>query len=406
MPAWDNAIGVLQTQLAGDPELAGKLTTNLRSARILAEGSLRPDLFQALSWPSTPEEYLAYLGTMATTIPSEDQSVDTWKLDGYSAEVFDRLCHFYWLLDPQTDAAHKGLKVYDLQSYEKGDFSFADWIVAYNNEWGAFLNDPASLTPESLASFKAVEPYHVGDSSDYEAQWTCFNDFFSRQLNPGLRPVADPTLNTTITSPADCTYKQDYAIDEEGNVESVTLKKTHTIGSVEDLLAGSDYAEDFEGGTFVHYFLSPYDYHRFHAPVSGRCLECRPIQAQNYLAVQLKDGQFDAPDSSKDGYEFNQARGILVIDTNTVSDPAQRIGKVAVVPIGMAQVSSVHMTAPEGMPIEKGAEFGHFAFGGSDIILLFEKNPNLYLRRNDDMGQPIHFLEGQASAYWQGKPAP
>ena len=41
-------------------------------------------------------------------------------------------------------------------------------------------------------------------------------------------------------------------------------------------------------------------------------------------------------------------------------------------PIGMAQVSSVTMSAEAGAALTKGEEFGYFAFGGSDIVMLFE----------------------------------
>ena len=43
-----------------------------------------------------------------------------------------------------------------------------------------------------------------------------------------------------------------------------------------------------------------------------------------------------------------------------------------VLPIGMAQVSSVNLTAEVGAMLAKGEEFGFFSFGGSDIVMLFE----------------------------------
>ena len=49
------------------------------------------------------------------------------------------------------------------------------------------------------------------------------------------------------------------------------------------------------------------------------------------------------------------------------------VGMVAVVPVGMAQVSSVNMIAVPGSQLLKGDEFGYFMFGGSDIIMLYQK---------------------------------
>jgi len=45
---------------------------------------------------------------------------------------------------------------------------------------------------------------------------------------------------------------------------------------------------------------------------------------------------------------------------------------VAVLPIGMAQVSSVNLSTEVGAILAKGEEFGYFTFGGSDIIVMFE----------------------------------
>ncbi len=53
------------------------------------------------------------------------------------------------------------------------------------------------------------------------------------------------------------------------------------------------------------------------------------------------------------------------------------IGLVAVLPIGMSQVSSVVMTAEVGVTVRKGEELSYFQFGGSDIIVVFEAKSNV-----------------------------
>lgn len=53
------------------------------------------------------------------------------------------------------------------------------------------------------------------------------------------------------------------------------------------------------------------------------------------------------------------------------------MGLVAVLPIGMAQVSSVPLTVKPGQVVEKGAEISYFQSGGSDIIMIFEKAANV-----------------------------
>jgi phosphatidylserine decarboxylase len=76
---------------------------------------------------------------------------------------------------------------------------------------------------------------------------------------------------------------------------------------------------------------------------------------------------FDAPDTA--GYQFCQARGLIVLDT--------AIGLVTVLPMGVAQVSSIILTAEVGTTLRKGEEISYFQFGGSDIVCVFEERSNV-----------------------------
>lgn len=149
------------------------------------------------------------------------------------------------------------------------------------------------------------------------------------------------------------------------------------------MLQDSPYGDRFAGGTFVHYMLPPSAYHRFHTPVAGRVLESRVVQGSVYMQVDVSDGRFDSVDRTESGYEFFQTRGILVLDTAGAGGDVEDVGLVGVVPVGMSHVASVVMTAGEGTDLPKGAEFGYFEFGGSDIILLFEREVSLDVDTSD-----------------------
>lgn len=399
------------------PGLQDRLVASLNTAKDKVQASLNKDLYNAIDdtfdgngWPETIESYYDYLDRYVKLVPDESNDPNyptAWKSNdqrnGYNQKIYDLLCQFYYLVD-QEDA--------EGQTMQDND-DFANWLVEFARDWGSFLDTEESLTPESLQSFKRDRMYNFHLYSDDEPNWKTFNNFFYREFNGAsepdeitpLRPIAEPGNNSTIVSPADCTYKMRYNIDDSGNVvhtngrnAKVTLKHTHTIGKVTDLLADGEYADDFNGGTFVHYFLSPFDYHRFHTPVGGKVLDIRDVQGKVYLNVKISGDQFDAPDGGGNGYEFVQARGILIIDTGT------EVGKVAILPIGMCQVSGVDMyTDLQDQQVVKGQEFGKFRFGGSDIIMLFQKNPDLYLFEKDPGHSPVHFQYGQTAAYWNLK---
>lgn len=412
----DEVVEKLKTILNDHPEMRVALLASLKAANDSAKRNLNPDLYQAINdefkgngWPVTIPAYYDYLDLYVRIVPNESNDPNypnAWKSNGqqngYNQKVYDLLCQFYWLIDQKIPGTNR-----TMQSFE----SFAAWLVDFAKAWGSFLDTEPSLTKESLHSFKYDTMYNYPLYADNEKNWHTFNNFFYREFNNAdpktgispLRPIAEPDNNKTIVSAADCTFKENYPIDKEGNVldvegekTKITLKHTHTIGTVDELLDNSSYAKDFYGGTFIHYFLSPFDYHRFHTSVSGKVLEIKAVPGKVYLSVNLTDdGQWDAPDSATDGYEFTQARGIVIVDAGA------DVGKVAIIPIGMCQVSGVDMYEQlKGKTVPKGQEFGKFKFGGSDIILLFEKAPkDLYMFKEDPSHNPIHFQYGQTAVY-------
>ncbi len=368
----EHAIVFISEKANYEPNFLELLIASLKKAKSNAQSNLDSQLFNALSWPVDIIEYVTYLKEFACWIPQQSDN-PAWRdpKTGNSQEVYDRLCHFYYLIDQEVGPNNSTI----VQNIDW----FSKWLVDYANLWGSFLDTTASFNDDVLESFIKYSPkYRVQDSMidgkpNRPGGWQTFNQFFSRELNPGLRPIANPKDNSVITAPADCTYRMMYQIDTNSTIPEITVKKTHKFASIPDLLKDSRYANSFANGTFVHYFLGPYSYHRFHTPVAGILKECYAVQGLTYLEVNLENNQFDAPDNSEGGYEFSQARGIVTIDTT--NSPYGDMGIVAVIPVGMCQVSSVNMTAEAGedVTVEKGDEFGYFLFGGSDIILLFQE---------------------------------
>ena len=254
-----------------------------------------------------------------------------------------------------------------------------------------------------------------------------FNQFFARDIRPGRRPVDSPSDDSVIVSPADSVCQGQWKIDKDLNIvvedekkkdeprfdgtcldspeiesRSVVKRKNASKPSkeknyvkvkgiyynIKELLADSPYKDKFKNGVFMHSFLNTYDYHRFHAPVGGFVREAKTItksettQTKVVLYVDIKNRKFDAADPA--GYQFQQARGLLIIESPLV-------GFVAVLPIGMAQVSSVTIFAEEGMKIAKGDQFGYFTFGGSDMVILFQEGVNISAIKNSKylVGRPI-----------------
>jgi len=321
----------LKRLLDAHPDWAEMLEHSIAEAKAEA---VRQKAWGAELLPGDLPGYFKYLHRAVHWIPCENTR----------REVFYHLCMFYWLLD-QPDGK-------ELQKNEE----FVVWMRHFADDWGSFLDTPKSAA--HLDTFLNDPDYAMWQYQIPPGGFRSFNEFFRRLMKPGLRPVAGATCDRVITSPADSTFQQKFRITPGSEV---VVKFTHKY-KIADLLEGSPYRDAFAGGLFAHAFLGPNDFHRFAAPVRGTVLECRAIQQAVYLGVDIKDGEWQATDDTD--YQFQQTRGLIIQDSP--------VGLVATLPIGMAQVSSVNMTAVEGSYLEKGGEFGFFQFGGSDIIMLFQ----------------------------------
>lgn len=338
------------------PEHAGHEPI-VEELRLLLER--RPDLAKALETSLAKADYrgirglpryFKFLDELATLVPTE-------------RDLMPHMREFYYLISLSPGNV--------LQT----DPAFSRWTVRFAEAWGSFLDTPESA--RGLGSFLKDPAYHVDDYFQAPSGWRTFNQFFAREVKPGRRPVEAACDDAVVVSPADSVHQGAWLIDSDATIHVKGLRL-----AIRDLLAGSPYRDRFKGGTFIHAFLDVNDYHRYHAPVGGKVLECRKIPGRVSLEV-WKDSGGALRDRDGTGYQFTQDRGLLVLDSP--------LGLVAVLPIGMAQVSSVNLVAEPGAVLSKGELFGFFLFGGSDIITLFEPG-----RVDITAKEGTHYRQGRA----------
>ena len=278
------------------------------------------------------DTFLAYLDELVTFVPTE-------------REVVPLCLKFYYVINQAPEDA--------LNS----DDRFNAWMKQLVQAWGEFLDTPASAA--GIETFMAANNYRIDDYFAGPSGWQTFNQFFAREVRPGKRPIAAPLDDTVVVSPADAVFMGQWPIDEDSNITVKGVK-----WAISELLGDSRYADAFANGIYTHSFLYIDDYHRYHVPVGGVVKEVRNISGKVYMDVRRNpDGSLDVVDG--DTYQFNQERGLVVVDS-------PEVGLVAVLPIGMAYVSSVNLTPTVGANLQKGDEFGYFLFGGSDIVTVFQ----------------------------------
>ena len=318
----------------------------------------------------TVEDWCAYVERFAHSMPW--QGMDIGEERSFFRRIDQNIGYFYFLLDQPIDALRDKGYIYPSLQYEP---RVAAWLVEYNKAWGEWLSGPESWNDSYYQLARTDERFEL-DTDRYESpdNWHSWNDFFARRLNAKwLNKCQNGKCpNGKLVSPCDG------VIAEEG------LIKTVTINNWLDLLGDSPYREVFAGGETTHIILDVFDYHRFHMPCDGTVLECKTIQGIHagggVIIWDEAETRYRYEQCGVTDFQMLETRGVLVMDTSD-------FGKIALVAVGVQQVSSVLWTHPAltnrksliANRIHQGEELGLFKFGGSDIVLFFEPGKAPYI---------------------------
>lgn len=219
----------------------------------------------------------------------------------------------------------------------------------FSHWYGWRMNRLASS--EKIAPFieqYGLDPHEFADSTD---SYQTFNEFFFRKLKSTARPI-DPNPDS-IVFPADGRH---LAFANAAEISSVFVKGQRF--DLAALLGSNELAKKYAAGALLLSRLCPVDYHRFHFPVAGTPQSTQVINGPLFSVSPIALRQ-------NLGYFWQNKRTITPLET-------AHCGTVLLLEIGATCVGSILQTYRMGEPIEKGAEKGYFAFGGSSTILLFE----------------------------------
>lgn len=194
--------------------------------------------------------------------------------------------------------------------------------------------------------------------------------FFTRRLRDGLRPIdSDPT---TLISPVDGRISQLGHIEDDSSL----LQAKGKYFSLSELLGSDEDARPFIGGTFATLYLSPRDYHRIHAPVSGHILSMRYLPGQllpvNPFAVRNFDSLFPRNERLVTFMRSEQGPRVAVVKVG-----ATCVGRISLTYDDLItnQSNNLHRPLtrhyPTPIPAERGVELGAFNLG-STVILIIE----------------------------------
>ncbi|MGB5653079.1 MAG: phosphatidylserine decarboxylase [Robiginitalea sp.] len=361
----------LITLLDNDPALKAMLEASIAKAK-----AINPD--RNTNPVQTLEEYYEFITWAETTMPWALLEKETYP------EIFDNIfqgfCVFYFLIDqPLPELEGKGLVNNSLQYYGP----FAKWLTTFSKTWGNYLDTEASWN-EAHYQLALNDPNFGLQHGWYEdpSNWKTFNEFFARYLKSSeMRPIASVDVDSVVVAFADSQPQGVWAIDGNSNLvdQAGVPVKSATLKSVSALIGDhSAYKEAFANGTLTHSFLNVNDYHRYHFPLGGTVKELRIIQGINPTGGQLwwdsENKRYAFNPTAKTGWQSVETRGSLILET-------EDYGLVALLPIGMGVVGSVNFEGnlTPGTTVAKGDMLGHFAFGGSDFVMIFQEHVQFQL---------------------------
>ncbi|KGM95202.1 phosphatidylserine decarboxylase [Clostridium novyi A str. 4552] len=256
-------------------------------------------------------------------------------------------------------------KIYDIEKVA-GD-NYLKWIYSspvglnflelmvkkkfFSKVYGKYCDSKHSSKKVSkfINEFDINEKEFILKKSDFKS----FNDFFYRKLKTNARPIIYD--ENTLISPADGRLfaYENIDIDNLIQVKGLTY-------SLDELLKNRELAKKYIGGTCLLFRLAPVDYHRFHFIDDGICEESIKISGSYYsvnpIALEKVPKLFC---ENKREYSIFHSK---------------HFGDVLYVDVGATCVGSIIQTYNANEHVLKGQEKGYFKFGGSTIILFFEKD--------------------------------
>lgn len=238
------------------------------------------------------------------------------------------------------------------------------WFSSLYGFW-ADRRRSAREIPSFLTRF-GLDP---GEFLDPPESFRTFNEFFSRRLRPGARPLAPG--DDTVLFPADGRH----LLVPDLSVDSIIYAKGRRF-DLATLLGDRKLADRFRGGSAVLSRLCPTDYHRFHFPLAGDCGQPRLINGSLYSVNPLALAR--------------SLRYLLENKRRVTEVRHPGFGSYLFLEIGATNVGTIVDTASPG-PVEKGAEKGYFRFGGSMVATLFP--PGCFLADADLAGQSAAGIE-------------
>jgi phosphatidylserine decarboxylase len=247
----------------------------------------------------------------------------------------------------------------------------------------ARVEAPDPIVRAALRVYCRVYGVELSDYVVPPGGFATFDDFFTRKIRPGSRPIdPDPAA---LLSPADGRLEDLGRIEERSRL---TVKGRPY--DVAELLGDPGARSEFAGGSYAIVYLSPRDYHRVHAPISGEVTALRHIGGTlfpvNSIGLRHVPNLF-ARNERVVCHQRSERHGRVV----SILVGAIGVGRISVsfddsVLTNSGRQDGLRVYADNPPWLERGQELGMFHLGSTVIVLVA---PGTNLELIADRGQQV-----------------
>jgi len=234
---------------------------------------------------------------------------------------------------------------------------FAGWVASAKG---------GAITTGLIRRFVAKYNVNMAEAADPDiASYASFNDFFTRALKPGARPLAQAAWICPV----------DGAISQFGPIkgQQIFQAKGHEYTATALLGGDAALAAEFRNGSFATLYLSPRDYHRIHMPAKGRLLRMIHVPGElfsvNPATARGVPGLFARNERVVCVFEGEQGLFVMVLVGATIVGSMATVWHGVVNPPRPGRVRDWSY-ADHAIVLEQGEEMGRFLLGSTVVMLM------------------------------------
>jgi phosphatidylserine decarboxylase len=227
-----------------------------------------------------------------------------------------------------------------------------------------------ALTTLLIRRFVARYGVNMAEAAEPDlAHYKTFNEFFTRPLKAGARPLAAADLICPV----------DGAISQFGSIErdQIFQAKGHHYSTTALVGGDATLAAQFEHGHFATLYLSPKDYHRIHMPGDGRLTRMiqvpGPLFSVNPATARGVPGLFARNERVVCVFEGPRGPFVLVLVGATIVGSMATVWHGVVNPPRVREVREWRYDDAKPVVLRKGEEMGRFLLG-STVVLLYPRS--------------------------------